>query len=79
LLDSEGGERRVEFSRGRGAWASLPERYFPPFRGVRVDEDRHVMYLIDLDLDQVASGLRCDYKRTAALGAPRFVEMAGAK
>jgi len=40
------------------------------------------MYLIQsLDLDQVASGLRCEYKRNrAALGAPRgSLETTGAK
>jgi hypothetical protein len=49
LCEAVGIERRAEFSRGRGARASLPERYVLPFWGVRVDGDRHCD-VPDLDL-----------------------------
>jgi hypothetical protein len=69
LPDSEGGERRIKFSHDRGVWASLPERYFPPFWGVRVDGDRHWMYLISISIS-IRSHRAYDaiINETAALG-----------
>jgi hypothetical protein len=56
-------ECRAELSCGRGALVSPPERYSPPFWGVRVDGDRHCGvpdFDLNLDLNQVAPGPRCD-------------------
>jgi len=72
LGDAEGAERRAEFSRNRGVPMPPPPagRCFLPFRGARVDGDRHYdVPDLDLDLDQVASGLRCAYRRNR--GAPQ--------
>jgi hypothetical protein len=72
LRDAKRVERAREFSRGRGAPVSLPEVFSEAGRRFQVaHKGRHYRGpdLECLDLDQVASGLRCDYKRNRGAGS----------